>query len=381
MRRIRFIIACVMVVLMLAACATPSEVTDVKTVDEPEVIEEVLDNAPPIIIGSPTFASPTAGTESEEADTDVTEDTASLEEKEDKPKTKEQKETDKTENGKKADDAGKTDKSDDAPKKAENMAKPATRADTSRVEVSTSSISVTEQEMQLIMQELFKQGKLDPSSDATVTLSEQEFMSLLNKIRQNGTDATTTPKPEAATPKPTEKPKESNTPKSTDTTTPKPATPPEPGEDPEKEPERNEPEPKEITASVSSSIGSSILSQVNEYRAQVGAPALEYSSAMQGAANARAQECIASFSHTRPDGSGASSVMAEYGVSYSGFGENLFYASGVSSISASTVTSAWMNSSGHRANILEPRFTSMCIGTAVSGSTVYVVQLFGAGVS
>lgn len=245
-------------------------------------------------------------------------------------------------------------------------------------------VFITDEEMALIMQELYKQGKLDPSSDSSITLTEQELNSLLNKVREQGS-ATKPSTPEEkeeevvfnekkyyyydseddtdATPAPT-----TNTAQFEGLA--KPIIPDEPDPTPKPQPQ--------ASASVSSSIGSSILSLVNEYRAQVGAEPLSYSSAMQSAANARAQECITSFSHTRPDGSGASSVMAEYGVSYSGFGENLFYASGVSSVSASTVTSAWMNSSGHRANILEPRFTSMCIGTAVDGDTIYVVQLFAA---
>lgn len=270
-------------------------------------------------------------------------------------------------------------------KKEEKSQQPATPQPKPEVPANTNSssryVSITDEEMELIMQELYRQGKLDPSSDLSITLTEQDLNSLLKKVsEQDSSNKPSVPEEKKEEVIFSEKIYFTYDSEDVIDVTPAPVTgiaKPEEPDDPEESASTPEPQPQ-ISASVSSSIGSSILSLVNEYRAQVGAEPLSYSSAMQSAANARAQECITSFSHTRPDGSGASSVMAEYGVSYSGFGENLFFASGVSGVSASTVTSAWMNSSGHRANILEPRFTSMCIGTAVDGDTVYVVQLFAA---
>ena len=107
----------------------------------------------------------------------------------------------------------------------------------------------------------------------------------------------------------------------------------------------------------------------------------ECSSAMQKAADTRAKECASSFSHTRPDGSKAYTALTERGISFTAFGENIFAASGMSSVSAEYVVEQWMASQGHRENILRDGFTHMCIGVASQGEEIYVVQLFGAGIS
>lgn len=131
----------------------------------------------------------------------------------------------------------------------------------------------------------------------------------------------------------------------------------------------------------SSDFGGSVLALVNSYRSSAGLSSLKYSSAMQKAADARAKECASSFSHTRPDGSKAYTALTERGVSFTAFGENIFAASGISSVSAEYVVEQWMASQGHRENILRDSFTHMCIGVASQGEEIYVVQLFGAGIS
>ena len=131
----------------------------------------------------------------------------------------------------------------------------------------------------------------------------------------------------------------------------------------------------------SSDFGSSVLTLVNSHRNAAGLNSLKYSSAMQKAADTRAMECASSFSHTRPDGSKAYTALTERGVSFTAFGENIFAASGMSSVSAEYVVEQWMASQGHRENILRDGFTHMCIGVASQGEEIYVVQLFGAGIS
>ena len=131
----------------------------------------------------------------------------------------------------------------------------------------------------------------------------------------------------------------------------------------------------------SSDFGSSVLTLVNSHRNAAGLNSLKYSSAMQKAADARAKECASSFSHTRPDGSKAYTALTERGISFTAFGENIFAASGMSSVSAEYVVEQWMASQGHRENILRDGFTHMCIGVASQSDEIYVVQLFGAGIS
>lgn len=138
-------------------------------------------------------------------------------------------------------------------------------------------------------------------------------------------------------------------------------------------------EPTQVSAS--SDLGSGVLALVNAYRTAAGLSPLEYASSMQKAANTRAKECAASFSHTRPDGSKAYTVLTERGLSFTAFGENIFAASGMSSVSAKYVTEQWMASQGHRENIMKDGYTHMCIGFAVQGDEIYVVQLFATGLS
>lgn len=121
------------------------------------------------------------------------------------------------------------------------------------------------------------------------------------------------------------------------------------------------------------SSASQVISLVNLERAAQGLPAMKTNDRLQQAAQARAQEIAQVFSHNRPDGTSCFTVLTEYGVS--GFftaGENI--AAGQST--PEQVMNDWMNSSGHRANILNGDFDTIGVGCAKTGSGIYWVQLF-----
>lgn len=116
-----------------------------------------------------------------------------------------------------------------------------------------------------------------------------------------------------------------------------------------------------------------VVNLVNEERAKAGLSPLSIDSKTESAAAVRAKEIQRSFSHTRPDGKDFSSVLKEYGVSYQAAGENIAYGQR----SPKDVMESWMNSSGHRANILNPNFGKIGVGYAQDGNgTGYWVQLF-----
>ena len=117
---------------------------------------------------------------------------------------------------------------------------------------------------------------------------------------------------------------------------------------------------------------SQVVALVNAERAKYNLPALQMSSELNRAALTRAKESAVSFSHTRPNGSSFSTVLTENGITYRGSGENLAW--GQSSPEA--VVRAWMNSEGHRANILNSRYTTIGVGYYLNGSTPYWSQLF-----
>ena len=111
---------------------------------------------------------------------------------------------------------------------------------------------------------------------------------------------------------------------------------------------------------------------VNEERRAAGLSELTVNTAVEAAANVRAEELEELFEHTRPDGSGCFTALVEAGVSYSTAGENIAY--GYTSPEA--VMEGWMNSTGHRANILTPEFTSIGVGYCQIDGVHYWVQLF-----
>lgn len=126
------------------------------------------------------------------------------------------------------------------------------------------------------------------------------------------------------------------------------------------------------TSTGTSSAAQAVLAEVNAARVQNGLSALTLDANMNRAAAVRAAELAQSFSHTRPNGSRGLTALNEAGVSYRTAGENI--ASGQQT--AQAVVSAWMNSSGHRANILSASFGRMGVGQATIGGRTYWVQLF-----
>lgn len=128
-----------------------------------------------------------------------------------------------------------------------------------------------------------------------------------------------------------------------------------------------------VSASIqSSSAASEVVRLTNSARSQNGYAALVEDGALSEAAAVRAREIARSFSHTRPSGASFSSALSESGASYLRAGENI--ASGQKS--ASEVVNAWMNSPGHRANILNSSYSRIGSASVNIDGTLYWVQLF-----
>lgn len=165
-----------------------------------------------------------------------------------------------------------------------------------------------------------------------------------------------TPKPTKA-PEPTEKPV---TPTPTATPTEKPATPtPTATPIPTATPTPN-PEPEMSVEEMASEV----IRLTNIERVKDGAAPLQYHAGLQRAAMVRAEEITRKFSHTRPDGTTAETVLLDCGVS-NGAGENI--AAGQKTPEA--VVRAWMNSSGHRATMLNPNAKYIGVGVCKSPIT------------
>jgi uncharacterized protein YkwD len=103
-----------------------------------------------------------------------------------------------------------------------------------------------------------------------------------------------------------------------------------------------------------------VLDLTNQARSSQGCRPLKLSDSLVEAAGSHASDMVRRhyMDHTNPDGQDPGDRMARAGWQGSGWGENI--AAGYSS--AQKVFTAWMNSDGHRANILNCKFTKIGIG-------------------
>lgn len=114
-----------------------------------------------------------------------------------------------------------------------------------------------------------------------------------------------------------------------------------------------------------------VLRLVNEERAKEGLSPMTTNDTLNGAAQVRAEELQELFDHTRPDGSSCFTALDEAGVRYWTAGENI--AAGAAT--PESVMNMWMNSEGHRANILNESFDAIGVGRVGN----YWVQMFVGG--
>lgn len=107
-----------------------------------------------------------------------------------------------------------------------------------------------------------------------------------------------------------------------------------------------------------------VINMVNAEREKAGLAPLVKDAGLCSAASVRAREIASSFSHTRPDGRSYKTALDEEGVAYSGAGENV--AMGYQS--PAEVMNGWMESEGHRGNILSGKYTSIGVGYYKAGN-------------
>ena len=130
--------------------------------------------------------------------------------------------------------------------------------------------------------------------------------------------------------------------------------------------------PVAVPVTAASSVEQLVLDLVNAERAKYGLAPLSWDASNLGPGAAlRAQEISVYFSHTRPDGSSCFTAVRNPGW----LGENI----AAGQRSPQEVMNSWMNSSGHRANILSSNFTRLGVGYYYNPSApyrYYWVQMF-----
>ena len=150
------------------------------------------------------------------------------------------------------------------------------------------------------------------------------------------------------------------------------STPSTPSANPEQKPEST---PEQKPSTDFSSYQQQVLDLVNAERTKRGISALTLDSNLSSVATKKSQDMVNKnyFDHTSPTYGSPFDMMKQFGISYRTAGENI--AKGQKT--PQEVVTAWMNSEGHRKNILNPNFTNLGVGIAKdSKGTTYWTQMF-----
>ncbi len=115
-----------------------------------------------------------------------------------------------------------------------------------------------------------------------------------------------------------------------------------------------------------------VVRLVNALRAEKGLQPLTANWELSRVARYKSEDMVRSgyFSHTSPTYGTPFQMMKSFGISYRTAGENIAYGQRT----PAAVMEAWMNSSGHRANILSASYTQIGVGYCASGH--YWTQMF-----
>lgn len=124
-----------------------------------------------------------------------------------------------------------------------------------------------------------------------------------------------------------------------------------------------------------STLESQVVTLVNKERARRGLQSLKVGKTCSYVARLKSQDMINKgyFSHISPTYGSPFTMMQHFGLRFSAAGENIAYGQPT----AASVMNAWMNSAGHRANILNPAYTYIGVGAAKnSKGVIYWTQEF-----
>jgi uncharacterized protein YkwD len=160
---------------------------------------------------------------------------------------------------------------------------------------------------------------------------------------------------------------ESGEPGATATATPPPSTSTPPQPSPSAPPTSTAPSPSPTESPTgNAAFEAEVVTIVNQERAKVGCPAVTVDDRLTAAARAHSADMAARnyFSHTTPEGVDFATRITNAGYRWSGAGENI--AKGQRT--PQEVMTSWMNSDGHKANILNCGYKNLGVGVAADSS-------------
>lgn len=139
--------------------------------------------------------------------------------------------------------------------------------------------------------------------------------------------------------------------------------------------------PTSAEQALAAQIEAGIHIKINEARAGAGLSPLSTSNTLTSVARTHSVDMLVSNYFTHNDAAGCSSScrITAAGYPWSTAGENIYMMSGYSITidkAVDMVVSGWMDSAGHRANILNPAFTQEGIGIAFDGTRLYATEDF-----
>ncbi|MDS0526428.1 CAP domain-containing protein [Clostridium sp. SHJSY1] len=230
--------------------------------------------------------------------------------------------------------------------------------DNSKDNIEVPQVTETEENKQSLQEQsqTTEPTLIEPAPETTPT-PEQTAPS-----EQQVTPAPTTPVQDQTTKAPTEPSNSSQTPNTTTT------------------PEQTPAATKTTNDKFMAQVEQAIFKKVNQERAKAGVKSLSYNKTMEKYARIKSQDMgdRKYFSHQDPQGKLITAKMQKDGVKYSAWGENIAYIGGISDPNAlaNQFMKNWMNSSGHRANILSNKFSGIGVGVYKIGNKVYATQEF-----
>ncbi len=129
---------------------------------------------------------------------------------------------------------------------------------------------------------------------------------------------------------------------------------------------------KTVNGQMHEGVTREVLELVNAQRMAAGCKPLMMTAVQEDLAEQRAVEITALFDHDRPDGRSCATVADDVKLTYNAFGENI----AAGQANAQEVMDSWMNSEGHKANILNKDYTHIGIGCFEYSGKLYWVQIF-----
>ena len=125
----------------------------------------------------------------------------------------------------------------------------------------------------------------------------------------------------------------------------------------------------------SNKLEKEVVALVNQERAKLGLAPLKDNSQLSNVARTKSEDMATNnyFSHTSPTYGSPFDMMKKFGITYNAAGENI----AMGQPTAASVMTAWMNSPGHKANILSANFTEIGVGVAKNkNGSIYWTQEF-----